>query len=267
MLNMSDFLKKLSTYSAPTIYVIKKAKNEKGIDGRIVSATDRHSYLAEQYKVIRTNLYSLSPQAPFKTIVMTSSQPQEGKSVTSANLSYTLSLDAEKKVVLIDADFRRPTLHKLLGIPRKPGFTDILNGKASLGEFTKKPNVENLYVIPSGTLMPSPSEFLSSVKMKGLIEELKAKFDYVIFDTPPVINVTDSCILGSICDCVLLVARVGVTPKNMIEEAFTMLKHAQAKPKACILTDNTIPIYYYYMSRYKYYYRYKYGYRGDKPQK
>ena len=262
-----DILKKLTTYYTPPAYIVKKTKTEEGIDGRVVSYADKHSYLAEQYKVLRTNLYSLSPQAPFKTIVLTSTQSQEGKTVTSCNLAYTLSLDPEKKILLLDSDFRKPSIHKLLGIPRKPGFTDVLSGKASLKDFTEKPTLGNLHAIPSGTLISSPSEFLSSAKMKDMIRKLKAEFDCIIFDTPPIINVTDSAILGSMCDCVILVVRAGVTPKNMVEEAFTMLKHAQAKPKACILTDTSIPAYYYYVSRYKYYYKYRYGYKSDKSVK
>src|SRR4030042_2699227 len=265
MKKILDILKKILAYYTPPMFVIKKMKTPDGVDGHLVSYTDKHSFVAEQYKVLRTNLYSLSPRETLKTIVITSSQSQEGKSVTSCNLSYTLSLDAEKKILLLDADFRRPSIHRLFGIPRKPGFTDVLSGLVELEHFTKKPTFGNLHVIPSGTLITNPSEFLSSIKMRNLIKELKTSFDYVIFDSPPVINVTDSCILGSICDGVLLVVKAGITPKNMIEEAFTMLTHAQAKPKACVLTNTSIPVYYYYVSRYKYYYKYRYGYRSDTP--
>ena len=259
-ISISNFLKKLKNSYTPSVYVIRQAKTEDGVDGSLVSYADEHSYLAEQYKVIRTNLYSLSPEKPFKTVVITSAQSQEGKTVTSCNLSYTLSLDTEKKILLLDADFRRPSVHKVLGIQRKPGFTNILNDEVSLEQFIKKPAVGNLYVIPSGSVVTNTAELLSSKKMRELIDMLKLKFDYLVFDTPPVINVTDSSILGSLCDCVIMIVRAGVTPKSMVEEAYTMLRHAQAKPKACILTDTSIPVYYYYLSRYKYYYNYRYGY-------
>lgn len=262
MISIKKIINKVKELYTPPSYIIKEIRTKEGVDGHLVSYLDKHSYLAEQYKVLRTNLYSLSPQTPLKTIIVTSSQAQEGKTITTSNLAYTLSLDAEKKVVLVDADFRRPAVHKAFGIPRKPGFTDILSGKNSLEHFTKKPTVDDLYIIPSGTLISSPSEFLSSTKMKELISKLKEKFDYVIFDTPPIINVTDSSILGSLCDGVIFVVKAGHTPKNMIEEAFTMLRHAQAKPKACILTSTTIPVYYYYLAKYRYYYKYRYGYRA-----
>jgi protein-tyrosine kinase len=265
MPNVRQLIKRIIATYTPPIYVVRKPKTKEGIDGHFVAYVDKSSFVAEQYKVIRTNLYALSPHTPFKSLVITSSQSQEGKTITSCNLSYTFSLDPEKKVLLLDADFRKPTVHRLLAIPRRPGFTDILSDKVDLEYFTKKPAIGNLHVIPSGTLISNPSELISSQKMKEFIEKIKAQFDYVIFDSPPVINVTDSCILGSICDCVILVVKAGITPKNMVEEAFTMLTHAQAKPKASIMTGTSVPVYYYYLSRYRYYYKYRYGYRRDQP--
>lgn len=263
---MINIIKKIISDYAPPIYVAKKKKTEDGVDGRIASYCDRDSLLAEQYKVLRTNLYSLSPQAPLKTIMITSTQSQEGKTITACNLAFTLSLDAEKKIILIDSDLRRPAVHRMFGLQRKPGFSDVLGDKADVRHFLEKPARENLYIIPSGAIAAQPSELLSSTKIRDIIEKLKSKFNYIIFDTPPVINVTDASILGSICDGVILVVRYGVTPKDMIEEAFTMLHHAQAKPKACILTDVSIPPYYYYLSKYKYYYKYRYSYKKKTPE-
>ncbi|MBN1353362.1 MAG: CpsD/CapB family tyrosine-protein kinase [Candidatus Omnitrophica bacterium] len=262
MPNIVDILKKIDKFFTPPVYVMSKKGDDAKADARLVTYYDKYSYVTEQYKVLRTNLYSLSPQSPIKTIVITSTQAQEGKSVTSCNLAYALSLDSDKKVLLVDADFRKPAVHKVFKIPRKPGFIEVFKGEADIENFIKKPVLDNLYIITSGTIISNPSEFLSSLKMKNYIERLKEKFDYIIFDTPPVINVTDSSILGAMCDCLLMVVRMGVTPKNMVEEAVTMLKHAQAKPKACILTGASIPFYYYYMGRYKYYYHYRYGYQG-----
>jgi len=264
-MQLKEIIKKIRTYYAPSVYIIKETKTKEGVSEKLITYTDTHSYLAEQYKVLRTNLYSLSPQEPFKTIIITSSQAQEGKTVTSCNLSYALSLDTEKKIILLDADFRRPSIHKIFDIPRKPGFTNVLNGELSIDQLIKKPTVNNLYVIPSGSIVTNTAELLSSAKIKEIINYLKSKFDYIIIDSPPVINVTDSSILGSLCDCVLLLVKAGATPKNMIEEAYTMLRHAQAKPKACILTHTSIPTYYYYLSRYKYYYNYRYGYHKAPP--
>ncbi|MFH1753646.1 MAG: CpsD/CapB family tyrosine-protein kinase [Candidatus Omnitrophota bacterium] len=250
---------RIASFFTPPVYVVKKPKAANGVDGRILAYTDNNSTIAEQYRVLRTNLYSFSPEKPIKTILLTSSQSEEGKTLTSVNLAYTLSLDIGKKVILIDSDLRRPAVHKMLGCDRKPGFADILSGKADIEYFLSKPAFGNLHVIPTGTIVDNPSEMLSSGKIKDLLEILKARFDYIIFDTPPVINVTDASVLGSICDAVFLVVKAGVTPKDMVEESYNMLKRAQAQPKATILTNVIIPIHQYYRASYRYYYRYRYG--------
>lgn len=252
---IENFEKILQAWNPPA-YVIKSQRTEEGVDGRLVAYVDKASYIAEQYKVLRTNLYSLSFAKPVKTLILTSAQPKEGKSITSCNLAVTLSLDTEKKVVLVDADLRRPSVHELFGIPKKPGFCDVLNGDVDIETLTQKPLIGNLYIIPSGTPNANPSEMLSLVKKKGIIDLLKSKFDYTIFDTPPVINVTDASILGSLCDAVILVVKAGVTQKNMIEEANNMLIEAQAKPKACMLTSV-----HFLLDSFKYFYSYRYYYK------
>jgi len=253
ILKLEELGKLLKSYNMPT-YVVKTPRSEEGVDGRLVSFMDKGSYIAEQYKVLRTNLYSLGTEKPIKTIIITSSQAQEGKTITSSNLAMTLALDQEKKVVLVDCDLRRPAIHSIFGLSRKPGFSDVLNGVVDIKTFFEKPTVGNLYIIPAGTIRTSPSEILSSQKLKSILESLRSKFDYVIFDTSPVLNVTDSSILGSLCDAVLFVVRAGVTPRNMVEEAFNMLVGAQARPKACILTNvHFLLDSYYYFYRYKYY--------------
>lgn len=254
---MLNFIKKMQTFILPPVYIVDE-KGEGGIDPRLVSYIDKESLIAEQFKVLRTNLYSLSPGKPLKSIVITSAQAQEGKSTTAANLAFTLSLDKSKKTILVDCDLRRPSLHNLFGISRKPGFSEVLQGNIEIEHFLEKPALEDLFIIPSGQIISSPSEILNSPKIQEAIEKLKAKFDFVIFDTPPVLNVTDSSILGAISDAVFLVVKAGVTPKEMVEEAFNSLRDAQAKPKGCIITNFTIPHSAYYLSKYKYYYKYSY---------
>lgn len=253
--NSFDFNNILKYFSTPT-YVIKEAKSEKGIDGKLISYVDKESYIAEQYKTLRTNLYSLSPEKPIKTIVITSSQSGEGKTTTCCNLAYTISLDKEKKCILVDSDLRKPDIHHFFGIPRKPGFSDLLADSVDIKYFTEKPALDNLYVIPAGTYIKNASEIFVSTKIKNIIEKIRSQFDYVIFDTPPALNVTDSSILGSLCDGVLLVVKAGITQKTVVEETFNLLRDAQAKPIAAILTNHHLPAYNYY--KYKYYYKYPY---------
>lgn len=257
-----DFKKMLKDYTTPT-YIVKKPKSENGIDGRLVSYVDPDSYIAEQYKALRTNLYSLSPEKPLKTIVITSSQSEEGKTITSCNLAMALSLDKGKKVLLIDADLRKPDIHHIFGLQRKPGLSDILNGSVDLGFFLQKPACGNLYVIPAGTTIQSASEILISATIKSFLEKIKSEFDYIIFDTPPALTVTDASILGALCDGVILLVKADITQKAIVEETFNLLKDAQAKPIATILTNYYLPNYYFH--RYKYYYK-KYAYTKIAPE-
>lgn len=256
---MIEHIKRFLENFAAKPYVIKETKSEEGIDGRLISCVDKGSSIAEQYKVLRTNLYSLAPDKHIKSILITSSHTEEGKTVTSSNLAYSLSLSALKKTILIDGDLRRPSIHKVFSIDRKPGFSDILQGTVNVEQFIDKPAVGNLFIIPAGSMVSSPAEILGQAKIKEVIEKLKTKFDYIIFDSPPVLTVTDTSVLGAACDAVILVVKAQVTPRGIIEEAFNTLKNAQAKPLACIITNFSVPQPYYYFNKYKYYYKYSYA--------
>ena len=249
-------LSKISEYFSPSFYVTKNKSPKEGIDTRIVTFIDENSYISEQFKILRTNFLTLSmaSEKPFKTILITSSIPQEGKGITISNLAFAMSLDKEKKVLLIDADLRKPSIHKLFGIPKSPGFSNIIEGSAGIDYFSKKPVLGNLYVIPIGDTIHNPSELLTNKKVKEFLEKVKLSFDYIFLDSPPVVNVTDAIIVGPLCDAVILVVKAEVTPKRLVEEAYNLLTGAGAKPKACILT-NTLASHYY---RYYKYYKNKY---------
>jgi len=248
--NLQKIYKKLSSPE----YLIEEGRNKEGIDGHIVSFVDKGSYIAEQFKILRNNIFSLSLEKPFQTIAITSSQLEEGKTVIACNIAVTLSQDTEKKTILVDADLRKPRVHSMFNLSHKPGITDILQGDAPLEYFLRNPSIGNLYIIPSGNPVSNPSDILSPAKMKALLEQLKARFDYIILDTPPALNVADAGIVGALCDAVFLVVRAGSTPKTIIEEGFNSLKAVQAKPKACILNDVLSSPLNYYQTRYKKYY-------------
>lgn len=251
----NDLRKIIEEISSPS-YVITKPKSEDGIDGRIVAYVDKTSQIAEQYRILRTNLYSISTEKPVKTIVITSSQSGEGKTTTSCNLAMTLSWDTKKKILLLDGDLRKPEVHALFNLPRKPGLSDLILEKCETADLTAKPSIGNLYVIPSGSTITNPAEVLSYPRFKALIAEFKARFDYVIFDTPPTLTVADSTIIGSLCDGVIFVVKSEVTSKDIVTETFHLLKNAQAKPIACVLTNFHAPFHYYF--KYKSYYNYLY---------
>lgn len=248
---ISDILGDLIYKVTSDGYVIKNLRSEGGMDGRVAAYLDRKSHVAEQYKVLRTDLRFLSPEKPIKSIVITSSQSKEGKTVTCCNLAASIALEPGKKCILIDADLRKPEVHHIFNLQRKPGFIDILDGTVELEYFLRKPVIDNLYVIPAGSLHDNPSEKMDPKKMKDFIERLEQDFDAIIFDTPPVLSTTDASILGSLCDAVFLVVKAGVTQKDIILEAFEFLKNAHARPKGCILTNmvSTAAYDYYYSKR------------------
>jgi len=251
-----------SNYFRMNQYVVTIPKTKEGLDGRLVCSVDKNSFVAEQYRVLRTNLTSVSSEKSYKTFVITSSHPQEGKSITSCNLALTMAMDREKKVILLDADMRKSSVHSLFGIERKPGLSDVLSGKLEIDEFMRKPTRDNLYIVPSGTLYEDVSAILISNRISKVLDKLKRNFDYIIFDTPPVLNVTDSSILGSMCDAVIMVVKAGVTQQSSIEESCNMLEGAQAKPKAFILTNV-----HFMLDSYSYYTKYLYrSYKYSTPE-
>ncbi|MBX7355404.1 CpsD/CapB family tyrosine-protein kinase [Clostridium chauvoei] len=204
------------------------------------------SVIAESYRTLRTNIQYSSFDKEYKAIVITSSEPGEGKSTTSANLALSLA-QGEKKVVLIDCDLRKPSIHKKFKVSNATGLSDVLIGKERLSN-TLKRHGENLLILPSGKIPPNPSEMLSSKAMSNLLEELKEDFDYIIIDTPPIQAVTDSQILSTKVDGTLLVIRAKETKRESVHNAVNLLKKVNAHIMGTVLNgvDNDSGNYYYY---------------------
>jgi protein-tyrosine kinase len=189
------------------------------IDPLLVAAVASHSLTAEQYRTLRTRLVMLEEGRARRVLLVTSPAKGDGKSITAANLALTMAQEFNHKVVLVDADLRRPTVHALLGIPQQPGVVDVLGGSASLEDaLVALPDV-HLAVVPAGLPPAQPAELLGSAGMRRLLETLRSRFDRVIVDMPPVIPLADVGVLAPQCDGVLLVVRAGVTPKPLIERA------------------------------------------------
>jgi len=253
----SEYKRKLLEEVGSTTYILKEDRNSEGIDNRLVIYTDPSSHIAEQYKIMRTNLRSLSQKQPLHSIVITSALRGEGKTVTTCNISLAFAQELEKKVLLIDADLRKPAVHKMFNIPKEPGLVEVLLEEVDINSIIDKPKVANLYILPSGRTPPNPSELLSSNKLKQLIQQLKQKFDYLFFDTPPIIPVTDAGVLGSQVDGSILVVRAGSTGALDVERAFSLLKEANANPVGAVLC-NVVTYIPYYLYRYRYVYVNKY---------
>ena len=224
------------------------------IDPHIVAATDHQSPIAEQYRILRTNLQSLKHFTGPRTLVLTSAVHEEGKSVTAINLALTLAQQEGLRVLLIDADLRRSTIHSWLGLDGTTGLSTVLSNGLDLDGAVVRLQSPPLAVLPAGPRHDRPAELLESNAMKRLLALLKTQYDVIIIDAPPILPVTDPGILGAQSDGVLLVVRAGKTQRTVVKQALELLKHSKAKILGSILThvDYYIPGYY----RYYHYYRY-----------
>ncbi|MFA5143027.1 MAG: CpsD/CapB family tyrosine-protein kinase [Candidatus Omnitrophota bacterium] len=237
-----------------TQYVIKKVENT-SIDDHIVSFHDPSSPVGEQYKIIRTNLQSIKAARDSRIFLITSSINGEGKTITSINLTMSMAHDLNNKsILLIDADLRKGRVAKYLGINQSPGLSDLLQDKGNMESVLISPGVDNLSIMPAGKVPRNPAELLSSKKMTSILASLKAKFDYVFIDSPPVIPVTDPCILGSMVDGVILVIQAGRTQRSIVKHTEQRLAQAHAKTIGCIMTniEYHLPQYLYrYVNKYE----------------
>lgn len=204
------------------------------------------SIAAESYRTLRTNIQYSSFDKEYKVIMVTSSEPGEGKSTTAGNLALCLA-QGEKKVILVDCDLRKPSLHKKFKISNIVGLSDVMIGKEELVTAMHRYN-NNLVILTSGKIPPNPSEMLSSKAMTTLLDKLKQNFDYIILDTPPVQAVTDSQILATKADGAILVVRAERTKKDSVQNAISLLKKVNANIIGTVLNglDNSRNKYYYY---------------------
>jgi succinoglycan biosynthesis transport protein ExoP len=225
------------------------------------------SQIAETYRAVRTSILLSSMGRPPKTILVTSALPQEGKSVTSVNTAIVLAQQGSR-VLIIDADLRRPTIHKHLRVPVVGGLSRVLTGTADIDKaIVPWPKLPQLHVLPAGPHPPHPAELLSSQAMRDLLEQLKERYDHILIDTPPVLSVTDAVLLSVQVDSVLLVLRSGRTTKMALRRACDLLFQVSARLTGVIVNgvDLRSPdYYYYYYSGSKYYGGY---YHEENPQK
>ncbi|WP_309722014.1 CpsD/CapB family tyrosine-protein kinase, partial [Armatimonas sp.] len=203
----------------------------------------------ESYRSLRTNLNFAAVGNSLRTMVITSSVPAEGKSTTAANLAMAMALDG-KRVIIVDADLRRPSLHKLFRLESSPGLTDVLVGTHEVEEVIKSSGVDNVSVISAGSPPPNPAELLGSSKMIDLIEKLKSLADVVLFDSPPALAVADSIVLAGRTDGVLLVIGYGETKKANSRKAVELLNRANARVLGTVLNRIEGPSSGYYYGKY-----------------
>jgi len=207
--------------------------------GKLVISHSSFSPLSEAYRVIRTNIQFMAVDQPVKTILVTSPDSGEGKSVTVANLGVIMA-QADLKTVIVDTDLRRPVMHKIFQLPNQEGLTDLLRSTGvEIDDQLKDTGVENLRVITSGPLPPNSSELLGSKRMAELIQHLEDRADVILFDSPPVLAVTDAVVLAGRVSGVILVIEAGRTRCDTTNQAIDRLRQVSANLLGGVL--NRVP--------------------------
>jgi capsular exopolysaccharide synthesis family protein len=218
--------------------------------------------ISEDYRTIRTSILLSHAENPPKSILVTSALPKEGKSVTVSNLAVAFSQLGER-ILVVDSDLRRPRLHQIFGIERNEGLSNYLTGSLALKDAIKKTFIDNISVLPCGPIPPNPSELLNSKKMRHLMEETKAGFDFVFFDTPPVLAVIDSLIVSSLADATMFVIKAGKTMRRPFQSAIEELRKANAKVLGILFNELVVKRGDLQFMDFYHYYRYEYYGDGD----
>ena len=201
----------------------------------LVTSLDPKSVPAEAYRSIRTSIIFSSPDDK-RTLLVTSSNPTEGKSVTSSNLAVTMAQNGTR-TLLLDMDFRRPVLHKIFNVPQEKGFSNMLVGDAGVDDVITHTNVPNLDVIPSGHIPPNPAELLSSDGIASFMDIFKSRYDRIVIDSPPILSATDPVIISTFVDEVLMVIKMGETSRELVQTAIGKLHHVKANLIGTVLNS------------------------------
>lgn len=223
----------------------------------VVFTSDPRSLASESYRTIRTGILLSQAGEPPRTILVTSAQSSEGKTTSSINIAASLG-SAGGRVILVDADLRRPSVHSQFNMPTsEPGLVEVITGQAELQDVIIPEVTKRVSVLRSGKIPPNPAELLGSMEMAALIDKLSENYDYVVIDSPPVLPVTDSVILSRYVDGVVLVIRGASTPRKVVRDAKNRLQAVGARFLGAVLNDVDVTSgdYYYYNRYYHAYYK------------
>jgi protein-tyrosine kinase len=226
----------------------KKTQKSNSFSRNLITLTDPRSPISEQYKTIRTNIQFSVTDSEIRSIVVTSSGPEEGKSTTIANLAVVFAQQG-KKVLLVDSDMRKPTVHYTFRLDNIFGLTNILTKQRKLTDTYQATEIDNLYVLSCGPIPPNPAELLASQAMDELLKDAYQTFDMILFDTPPVLAVTDAQILASKANGTILVVHSQKTITDAAIKAKELLQSANSKLLGVVLNQRKQKdshYYYYY---------------------
>lgn len=215
-------------------YELKDSDKLKRIDSQLVTYDYSPTPIGEAYRALRTKIVFSKQTGRIRSLVISSFAPGDGKSFTSANLAVTLA-QHKSNTLLVDSDLRRGVLHNTFGIPKEPGFSNYLIGMVRFEDIIQETYVPNLSLISCGSMMPNPSELLGSIQLRRFVEEAKKRYDIIIFDSPPLNAATDSVVLGTQSDGVILIVRADVTNRNVARQKLDLFENVPANVIGVIL--------------------------------
>jgi capsular exopolysaccharide synthesis family protein len=237
------------------------AKPRESARQALVADTEPRSPAAEAYRTLRTNIRFAGLDRPCRTILITSASPGEGKSTTVANFGIAAA-QADARVCIIDSDLRRPSLHRMFGVPNTRGLTTALLEGGTFGTVAQVTHIRNLSVVTSGPLPPNPAELVGSRRMHECLESGMKEYDLLLFDSPPIISVSDALALSAQCEGVILVVRSGTMPQAVVRRTVDHIEAVKGRILGIVLNSVDMKrdgVYYDY-------YRYYTSYYGAKPK-
>ena len=193
-------------------------------DSKLVASLPSSSMVSERYRALKTKIFQLQEKRPLRTLLVTSASISDGKTLTAINLALTMAHEIDRKVLLVEADLRRPSFQKCLGIPDRPGLSDFLSERCPLEQIIYKTSHRELYLVPAGTVPDNPTELLNSQRMQRFLAQVSAQFHWVVIDSPPTVAVTDADLLAGKVDGVIFVVRSSHTPTDLLAKAIDSLK-------------------------------------------
>ena len=225
---------------------------------RLITYEDPKSPVSESYRSLRTNISYAMADKRIKSLLISSPQPGEGKSTTTANLAIAFA-QLRKRTLLIDADLRKPVMHNVFNQDRGPGLSEYLVGEVEdINAIIHPTKVENLFIVTAGGLPPNPSELLGSERMSALVDRLEQEWDMILFDSPPIVAVTDASMISGEIDAIAMVVKAGQTDRSAVDRALDTIRNVQAPLVGVILNganpETLVGKYSYYFSYYNYYY-------------